>query len=201
MLKLLFLICALSSSWATDFIRPGDVLLQPLDCSVCNLIEAEEETIFSHIGVVLSVTPVVVVAEAFGKVRSVSLGQFLAKTQKGQKVRVIRSRFPALKESLWVREAELVNYFQTHFDQLMYDSEFLWFNVDSKKREKLYCSELVAKLLGAFLKLEMPLKRMHFDKNPEGWFKFFNGQVPTGEWGNSPGDFERSLDFEYLGEL
>jgi adenylate kinase family enzyme len=55
-------------------------LLQPLKCWACSLIEAEEETIYSHVGVVVATSPEVMVAEAFSMVRKLSLNEYNQKT-------------------------------------------------------------------------------------------------------------------------
>jgi hypothetical protein len=94
MQKVLFLLTLVLSlsTWAQEglVLRTGDVLLQPLNCWACSLIEAEEETIYSHIGVVLAVTPEVLIGEAFGTVRKISLAEFNKKTEAGQKLMVLR---------------------------------------------------------------------------------------------------------------
>ena len=75
-------------------LRSGDILLQPLHCWACNLIEAETESEFSHIGVVTKVeNGEVFVGEAFTKVREVTLEEFNSKTQKGLKLKVMRPYF------------------------------------------------------------------------------------------------------------
>lgn len=187
------------SVYARPVLKVGDVLLQPTACWSCSLIEAEEETIYSHIGVVLSLNPLLV-AEALGKVRAVSFEEFNIKTEKGQKIGVLRLRNEKAvaqfekNYDLWLERYQ-------EFDGLPYDKEFRWNNFDDEGREKFYCSELVSKLYQAFLGIETPIKRMHFNKNREAWVKYFKGNVPDGEWGNSPGDFERSHLFYFVGEL
>jgi Permuted papain-like amidase enzyme, YaeF/YiiX, C92 family len=178
-------------------LKVGDVLLQPLDCWTCRLIEAEEQTIYSHIGVVTSVNPVRV-AEALGQVRNVSLEEFSAKTQTDQRIRAIRFKQKSLVEKLQVKDFEDTYY--TYFHALSYDSAFRWDNFDGVG-EKIYCSELVSKLFLKFLGVPTPLKKMHFIKNREQWMKHFKGNIPDGELGNSPGDFERSDLFEVVGEI
>lgn len=193
---LVLLIWAPAMALAAPKLAVGDVLLQPLDCWACTLIEEEEKSLFSHMGVVISVSPVLV-AEAYGTVRMVSLTDFLAKTERSQAVQVLR-----LKESLRSYKGQtLLDYYLSEFDGRKYDSEFLWHNFDQSGRELLYCSELVSKLFEDVYGLPPELKRMHFDKNPELWKKFFKGKVPAGEWGTSPGDFERSDRYMKVGEL
>jgi hypothetical protein len=42
---------------------------------------------------------------------------------------------------------------------------------------------------------------MKFDINRDGWLKFFQGNPPDDEWGNSPAIFERSDLFYEVGEI
>jgi hypothetical protein len=91
--------------------------------------------------------------------------------------------------------------FETEFQGAKYDHDFRWNNFDEQGNEKFYCSELVSKLFAQFLRLESPIKRMHFNANRENWMTYFRGNIPDHEWGNSPGDFERSELFYQVGEL
>jgi hypothetical protein len=185
---------------ALSSLQVGDILLQPLSCWACSLIEAEEETIFSHMGIVMQESPVVI-AEAYGTVRALPLAEFLAKTERGQKVAVLRLRNEKAQRFLEGNKEKFQDVYTRYFDGKKYDTEFLWNNFDEEGREKLYCSELVSKLLQAFMRLETPIKRMHFNKNRDLWIKYFKGNPPDGKWGNSPADFERSDLFYFAGEL
>lgn len=190
----LFFIFLLSLSVAANELKTGDVLVQPLDCYLCNLIEAEEESIYSHIGVVFVKNKEIKVFESFGRVKEVDLKTFLAKTQKNQKV-------------LWLRPNENINpdndtdndqFYRTYlqdFDQKSYDAEFSWDN------DSYYCSELVAKLLNEFLTVKIPTKKMHFDRNRMLWENHFHGNIPDGEEGIAPSDFLRSGLFKKISEI
>ena len=182
-------------------LRPGDILLQPLHCWSCTLIEEEERTLYSHMGIVVSTEPTLQIAEAYGITRQVTLAEFDRKTQPQQSIRVLRVQSPALQKDFLDRADALKNYFQERFEGLPYDSDFLWQNRDSQGDELLYCSELVALLLHEFSGLIVPLKSMHFDQNEDFWWKYFKGPPPAGEPGLSPGDFERSPLFFHLGDL
>jgi len=195
MVNLLLLVFILIPARASVELRPGDVLLQPLNCHTCTLIEQEEDTIYSHIGLVISTFPDVMVAEAYGKVRAIALKGFNLRTQKNQKLAVLRFRDQTFQYELLERSREMHSFFKTHFEGKKYDAKFSWDN------ENLYCSEFVAKFLESFLPVRMPLKRMHFDKNRFQWFRYFKGEIPDGDWGNSPGDFEQSELFEKVGEI
>jgi hypothetical protein len=205
MRKLIFLTFLLgtfqSVTRAEIQIQSGDVILQPMDCWACGLIEAEEETIYSHIGIAFRVGDKIEVAEAFGKVRKITLDEFNKKTQKDQKLKIIRFRNEQIQQDFLRRNLELQVLFETEFNGLTYDAQFLWNNFDSNGNEKLYCSEFISKFLQASFGLETPIKRMHFEKNRDSWIKFFKGNVPDNQWGNSPGDYERSELFYEVGEL
>lgn len=188
------------SMGAATTLKVGDVLLQPLDCWSCSLIEDEEQSIYSHIGIVLSVDPVMV-AESRGKVQLVTFEAFNSLTQKGQNLSVLRLKHEGAVGELQKKKEQLLALFRADFEGLKYDHDFLWDNFDQNGNQKLYCSEMVAKLLQAFLGLDPIVKRMHFSRNRESWERYFKGQVPVGKWGNSPADFERSDLFYTVGEL
>jgi len=201
-ISVVLLLLSLSSiAQSSPTLRPGDVLLQPLKCWTCSLIEAEEETIYSHIGVVLTVVPEIVVAEAFGKVRKVSLTEFNSKTEPGQMIMVLRFRNDKLSEVFQNTPEDFSKLFDEEFLGTKYDHDFRWNNFDENGEQKYYCSELVSKLFQTFVGIDTPIKRMHFQKNRDYWVKYFKGNVPDNEWGNSPGDYERSELFYHAGEL
>ncbi len=197
-LSLLFLLPL--NLFALD-LKVGDILLQPLDCSACDLIEAQERTIYSHMGLVIQVQPRVEVIEALGPVQRLSLVEFAKKTETGERLSVLRFRNENLIAHLGANQARLSQYFDQTFRGLQYDAEFLWNNVGADGKEKLYCSEMITKLLTSFAGMELPIKRMRFDVNRDAWIQYFRGTPPDGKWGNSPGDFERSDLFYVVGEL
>ncbi len=182
-------------------LKVGDVLLQPLDCWSCSLIEAQEESIYSHVGVVVTTTPIIQVAEALGKVKILSLEDFSARTQKGQRLLVKRFKDQDINYLLETNQKDFLEYFKKRFYNLSYDHDFRWDNFDDDGLEKLYCSEMVSKLFLGFLGIEIPVKRMKFDVNREGWVRYFRGTPPDDEWGNSPGDFNKSELFYQVGEI
>lgn len=198
-LSLGFLLFSLST-WASLDLKVGDILLQPLDCWSCTLIEDEEQTIYSHIGIVVAVNPVMV-AEARGNVRMLPLLEFNSITEKGQRISVRRFKNSKIVHELNSRSSDFLALFENEFNGLKYDKAFLWDNFDENGQQKLYCSEMVAKLLQAFLGIDPIVKRMHFSRNREKWERYFKGEVPVGKWGNAPADFERSSWFFEVGEL
>lgn len=181
-------------------LKVGDILLQPLDCWSCDLIEDEEQTIYSHMGIVLSVNPLLV-ADSRRKVEKQTLAEFDAITEEGLKIRVLRFQNEKITDHLEKNADAFYHLFVSEFEGLPYDHEFLWNNLSEDGGQKLYCSEMVAKFLQAFLGLDPIVKRMHFSRNFELWQRYFKGNVPVGEWGNSPADFERSELFYVVGDL
>lgn len=199
MLKIIFLMFSLKI-FALD-LKVGDILLQPMDCWSCYLIEAQEKSIYSHMGMVIEVAPEVKVVEALGSVRSVSLSDFQKRTKKGSQLSVRRLRRDEAVQFMEKNKEHLQKMFREDFEGLQYDEQFLWNNFDEKGLEKLYCSEMISKLLNGFMGIEIPLKKMKFDVYREYWIKYFKGLPPDDEPGNSPATFERS-DFYYeVGKL
>ena len=175
-------------------LKTGDVLLQSLPCSLCALIEDEENSVYSHAGVVGPVFPGPQVFQAHVRVHRTSLSLFLRQSRYGTRVRVLRPR--------WMPEspADLDGRFARDFEGLSYDASFLWDNRD-EKGEKIYCSELVVKLLNPTLARPIPTKPMHFEADREAWIRHFKGDPPDGKPGVSPEDLIRSGSFVDLGEL
>lgn len=182
-------------------LKVGDVLLQPLNCWSCSLIEAQENSIYSHMGMVVQTTPEVVVVEALGTVRTIPFAKFDERTEKGQKLSVRRLRNDEAVEYIQQNKTKFKKYFTDHFEGLLYDHDFLWNNLDENGYEKMYCSELVTKYLRGFLGIEVKLKVMKFDINRDAWIRYFRGNPPDGKIGNSPASFENSDLFYEVGEL
>lgn len=202
MKKFVFLILALLplKLFALE-LKVGDVLLQPLDCWSCSLIEAQENSIYSHMGMVIQTTPEVVVVEALGTVRTIPFTKFNERTEKGQKLSVRRLRSDEAVEYLQQNKTGFKKYFSDNFEGLLYDHDFLWNNLDDNGYEKMYCSEMVTKYLRGFLGIEVKLKEMKFDINRDAWIRYFKGNPPDGKIGNSPASFENSDLFYEVGEL
>jgi len=139
-------------------------------------------------------TKEVTVGEAFIKVRAVSLSEYLSKTEKRKKVKVMRpkktsNRFHILKK-----------YFISQLEGLPYDREFR-LNNSINGIEAIYCSELVYKLLTWTGNTTPDLSIMLFDVNRDYWEKYFRGNVPDGEYGISPSDFDDENLYEFVGYL
>lgn len=169
-------------------VRAGDILLQPLKCWSCTLIEQQENSDYSHIGIYLGDG---MVAEAYAAgVKTIAFSEFMAKTEPGMSVRVRRLRNPPKGLDRKIK-AGIKAYIG-----LPYDRYFLWTD------QKIYCSELLYKLLVPIVRLDdLAPKPMLFDQNPEYWDRYFNGNTPRGELGISPEDFNLSSDFITVDEL
>lgn len=173
----------------------GDVLLQPLNCRSCRLIEEQEDSEYSHIGIVIINNGQVMVAEAYGQVRMVTLAEFLKKTHPEKSVKVRRLDHHFL--NFYKFEKEIKNSVNKFIGN-PYDRSFLWENVINGK-EAIYCSELVYKVIYPQVKLwDLSPKTMLFDQNPELWDRYFRGETPRGKLGISPEDFNQSRDFRTL---
>ena len=195
-----FLCLAILSGKASALtLQAGDILLQSNDCYLCALIEAEEHTPYSHMGVVVSNLDQWNVLEAWGNVRRTSLAEFLGRKRAGTQTLVLRADDVG-KLSATMGSATLLTRFQTFFEGKNYDPDFLWNNSD-ELGEKYYCSEFVAKFLRPFLIHPISTKAMHYEVNRDAWIKYFRGTPPDGLPGLSPGDFERSPLFQKAGFL
>lgn len=170
-------------------IQEGDILLQPLHCRVCTLIEEQNNSPYSHIGIVIKEGEELKVFEAWQKVEFVSLEKYLAKTEKGLKIKVVRHKF--------LNHSELKNLstLAKLYDGLPYDRNYRWGD------EAIYCSELVYKLLQDLTAYLPPLQIMPFDINPLEWDRHFRGDTPRGELGIAPSHFDNELYFKTIGEL
>lgn len=169
-------------------LKAGDVILQPLMCWSCSLIAAQEESNFSHIGIVIKKNKKLMVAEAFGKVRLISLSEFTQKTHPEKKIKILRLKNKSIKAD------ELLQELKSYLGN-PYDNKFRWNNYIGDL-EAIYCSELVYKILNPLVKFnDLAPKRMTFDVNPNLWDQFFRGDTPRGELGISPEDFNKSVDF------
>jgi hypothetical protein len=78
-------------------------------------------------------------------------------------------------------------YFDQKMNGLSFDPYYLWDNVDEKGNELIYCSEMVQKTLNSALSTPLPTTKMDFTPNWDYWYRYYNGNVPQGAAGNSPG--------------
>lgn len=163
-------------------LQTGDLILVSLPCAVCALIEAEESSRYSHIGIAVQQEHEWKVLESWSTVKATPLEEFLGRRRKGSPIGIFRHRTQAFSnDQLW-------QVFKARYEGLPYDANFLWNNHDQKK-EKLYCSEFVLKFLKNF-NIELPEpKPMHFSYRRDLWERYFRGPAPEGELGVSPQDF------------
>lgn len=206
MLKILNLLIFLSTTArAHEQLKTGDIVLLPLHCWVCSLIELEHETLFSHAGIIYreSQDSEPWVLESWGKTKKTLLSEFLARKQKGQSESYIRNKEISLlgpKKSIEF-QSKLIKDFEEKFEHLEYDRDFLWDNKDENGREKLYCTEFITKILNPFLTQKIETYPMTFQKNRYYWDRYFNGKTPEGLKGNAPAHLERSSLFFELKEI
>ena len=188
-----------SSTVGIHDLKNGDVILQSQACFVCQLIEEEENSPYSHIGVI--VTPErgePMVLESWGYVTNTPLSEFLARRKRNTQSLILRAQNQFKLGN--TNSHEFMNRFVNYFAGKTYDPEFLWNNFDHNG-ERLYCSEFVAKFMNPFLGNKILPKAMHYERNRSAWMHYFRGNPPDGKPGLSPGDFERSPLFHKIGLL
>lgn len=184
---------ALALPLSLSDLHTGDVILQPLSCHLCTLIEEEENSPFSHVGIVLK-NEKLFILEAWGSVKKTPLEEFMHRSKKDSALLVLRPQ-----SSLDTVKVE--NLFTTYFEGLEYDHDFLWDNVSLDGKEKLYCSEFVVKFLKLFLGDFISTRPMHFQKNRDAWIRYFKRLPPDGLPGISPAHLEQSPALIHLGEI
>lgn len=176
-------------------LKTGDLLLQSVPCYLCALIEKEEHSHYSHVGIVLKNGSSIEILQAWQQVKKSPLPEFLQLRKKETKTLVLR----AVNKTKFSR-ASMETLFREQFEGLHYDESFLWANGD-EIGEKFYCSEFVAKFMNRFLPTPLEPKAMHFNTHRDLWIQYFKGIPPDGEPGISPGDIERSQLFRMVGEF
>ena len=182
-------------SYDKSMLETGDILLQPLSCWSCELIEKQESSKYSHIGIVIKKNHEIFVAEAIGRVSLIPLSRFLMRTQKDSKVKVRR-----LKNLLELDKLEVQNVVESLLGS-PYDKNFRWDNFDGEL-ESFYCSEFVYKSLDRTVGfISLTPKEMLYDINPKAWDTYFQKKTPRGELGISPEDFNKSFEFEDMGYI
>ena len=173
----------------------GDIILQDLNCWSCKLIEEQENSAYSHMGIFVIKDQKPYIFEALGKVKLTGLNDFINRTAKDGHLRIIRTKDYLDTSSLYKIMNKLLS------QNLNYDHEFRWNNVD-ERGEIMYCSELVFKVWQS-LKLinDLKPKIMNFDINPLDWDRFFKGNTPRGEIGISPEDFNKASEYFWVKDI
>ncbi len=189
-------------------LRPGDVILLPLKCSVCRYISDETFSKYTHVGLVIENDGEghVRVVEAFGRVRVLSLEDFLTKLPKDQNAAVFRSHelnhlYEEDQDFFLHFEKNLRSDFFQDYIGRDYDPFYLWDNFGIDGEEIYYCSELVAKMLNKYIFSQIETSPMTFRKNWAYWYQYFRGSVPEGRPGVPPHYFASSKLFYPLGEI
>jgi hypothetical protein len=185
--------------------RAGDIILVPLNCYVCNAIESETGTPYSHAVVVADTTNQADkrnVLEAWGETKKTPYSDIVKRKQKNQPLFLLRPK--NFQNRTAPDESKIKEHFESQFANLPFDDEYLWDNFDSQRQEKLYCTEFVVKFINAFISKPVEPLPMNFSKNLEFWIKYyrqFGMTPPSGRLGASPATLFFSNEFERLGEL
>lgn len=187
-------------------LRTGDVILAHLNCFVCRAIEIEENSKYSHSGLVLKLTDNAPdVLESIHGVDRVSLKTFRDRVNEEETpILVLRPEnfFETNSAEVSVQRARRwLKTFQEEYLGARFDSDYRWDNREELGAELYYCSEFIVKFLNRTEGLNLTPKAMHFDKLHDFWNQYFRGNIPYGEKGWSPEDFVRSPDFRVLGTL
>ncbi len=200
----LFMFLILSFNLYALVVRSGDVLLISFNCYECKVIESETNSFFSHSGIVIrDEKNRLMIGQSLGSVALYSLEEFTKNKTPGTNISVYRPKdFIAMTDLDFQNlEKNMLEIFNLRFKGLLFDSKYIWNNVDDKGRELLYCSEFIAKFLDHFLKSPTIPYPLTYTKNYDYWFKYFNGDIPEGELGNSPASFSRDDRFILIGTI
>lgn len=177
--------------------QTGDLLFISMDCFLCQMIELEEEGPYSHAGVILKDKGRVYVAHSLGHVQIVPVKDFVKLRKRNTPLSHYRPRQWTKGISKATSES-LLKHFNQSFLNLPYDSHFLWDNYDERGRELLYCTEMMTKLLNAFLKAPLLTYPMDYTDYWDFWQNYFQGPVPQGLPGNSPVSLSRDPQLKKL---
>ena len=181
---------------ARDKLMAGDIILLPIDCYACKAIEKETGSPYAHSGLVVFENGYPIILEAWSKVEKTPLKDFIKRAKKGVSIKYIRSKEISKRYNSEHSRKELnqfiLNFFEENYENLSYDNEYLWDNLDENGNEVLYCSEMITKLLNHVLKVKMPTYKMTYDIARDFWIKYFKGKIPQGKPGNNPGSFLKS---------
>lgn len=186
-LCLFFLQGFFANSVKSESFRPGDILLAPMNCYLCKLIEGETNSDYSHLFVYIGEGRF---AHALSKVEYVYLSTIKKIVDNTRPMALVRHTSSAGFDPNILRST-----FETKFNNLPYDKDFLWFNKDRFGRSKLYCSEFVLKLLNESFHLNLSPIPMTYDYQPEQWDSYFQSEAPRGLPGVSPSFFETHNEF------
>lgn len=182
----------------TENFQFGDMILQPMEGKMASLIEDEENSFFSHVGIILKIeNGQVWIAEAYTSsgVSLIPLRKFMDKNDPLRPAVVIRH---IASSKIMSHQEEILERFIKEYQGKNYNYKFNWDEKDS-----LYCSQMITLLLNPYLneKEKIKTKSMTFSKNWEEWKNVLKQDPPTGKRGNSPGDFDHDRNFIKMGCL
>lgn len=186
-----FILTLILMNSALAELRSGDIVLLPMSCYECKMIEAETNGPFAHSGLIVKTDLETYVLQSLGSVHAVTLESFLKMKDPTRDIVVVRPKeFQGIDMT-----SLLIEEFEKNYKGLPFDHEYLWNNFNESNIEKLYCSEFITKILNKFLITKITPTPMTYYAYPEYWEKFFNGDVPNGALGNSPNSFYSSTLF------
>ncbi len=174
----------------TDLLRPGDLIYIALKGTAGGAISDASGSIASHIGVISQGREgQVTVIHSYGRVKEEPLARFLSKGTGPWSANRLLGQGEA-------ESAELVAGAR-RFLGWPYDRKY---RIDNRE---LYCSELIYRAyLDQTKQIPVPLSPMDFASAGEEvwnfWVRFFQGDVPQGEPGISPGEYLESPDFQMI---
>jgi hypothetical protein len=178
-------------------LKVGDVILLPLNCYVCSLIEDETNSDYSHSAVVIKKdNNNIYVAQALGNVHMLTLDKFLKMQDTSRRAKVMR---PYQFNEDPLNPSLFYTYYVSYFHNKPFDHDYLWNNFTKEGDEKLYCAEFIAKLLNHFLSPKLSPTPMEYSRNYNYWRQYFGHEPPQGKPGVSPSNFESSPLFYTIG--
>ena len=205
-LILLLLVLLSNNSFALKVsdLQVGDVVLLSLNCRECRVIESETNSLFSHSGVVIKdQDKSIKIAQSLGRVALFSFEDFARNITPKTFVHVYRPRELRQLSSkhLSLLEDNMLRVFNEKFLGAPFDSKYIWDNYNALGEELLYCSEFIAKFLDNFLKEKTTTQFTSYNKHYDYWFKYFKGEIPENELGNSPAAFSKDNRFDFIGTI
>ena len=189
-----YILCV-NSAFGSERLKfmPGDIILTPMNCYLCKVIEKTTNSIYSHLFIYLGKDKF---AHSLSKVELIDLAgikKLVDKSRPSMHLRHIDSkRFSG---------GHFLKVFMSYFKGLSYDKAFLWDNVDENGREKLYCSEFVAKFYAKAYNIKLDTLPMEYNEYREFWRGYFEGEIPDGLPGMTPSSFDKSEDFKIINKI
>ncbi|MCK5883171.1 MAG: hypothetical protein KAG61_05740 [Bacteriovoracaceae bacterium] len=179
----------------TPKLKSGDIILLPMTCYLCKMIEAETGGPYSHSGVIIREdSGELLVLQSLGSVHSLPLSEFLKMKDPGRDVMYLRPHEFVGRDMT----AKMLAIFKSDFEGAPFDHDYLWDNYSPSGEEIYYCSEFITKFTNRFLRVKLAPERTYYYVYPKYWEKYFNGKVPNGVIGNNPNTF---LKYHQLGQL